>query len=115
MPGLRIQVYEGQQLVHSVDCPGAVELGRQAENEEGPYLLRREGERSRLVVARLDVVHVPRRYLTAEPLATGRLRLTNLGRVPLQVLEGSPLTPGVSREMVLPVFLMVGDKTIGIQ
>jgi phosphoserine phosphatase RsbU/P len=115
MPGLRIQVYDGQQQVYSVDCPGAVELGRQAENEEGPYQLRREGSRSRLVVARLDAVHVPRRYLAAEALAAGRVRITNLGRVPLEFLDGGPLSPGASREMSTPVFLAVGDKTIGIQ
>src|SRR5262245_53811797 len=115
MPGLRIQVYEGQRLVYSADCPGAVELGRQAENEEGPYLLRQEGNRSRLVVARLDAVHVPRRYLAAEALAAGRVRITNLGRVLLEFLDGGPLAPGASREMSLPVFLAVGDKKIGIQ
>jgi sigma-B regulation protein RsbU (phosphoserine phosphatase) len=115
MSGLRIQVYDGQQQVYSADCPGEVELGRQAENEQGPYLLRREGSRSRLVVACLDAVHVPRRYVAAEALVAGRVRITNLGRVPLEFLDGSPLTPGASREMSMPVFLTVGDKTIGIQ
>jgi sigma-B regulation protein RsbU (phosphoserine phosphatase) len=115
MPGLRIQVYEGQRLVYSVDCPGAVELGRQAENEEGPYLLRQEGNRSRLVVARLDEVHVSRRYLVAEALPAGRVRITSLGRAPLEFLDGGPLTPGASREMGMPVFLTLGDKKIGIQ
>jgi sigma-B regulation protein RsbU (phosphoserine phosphatase) len=116
MPGLRIQVYEGRRLVYSVDCPGVVELGRQAENEGGPYLLRQEGNRSRLVVARLDEVYVSRRYLAAEALAEGYVRITSLGRAPLEFLEGSPLTPGASREMSLPVFLPLGgDKQIGIQ
>jgi sigma-B regulation protein RsbU (phosphoserine phosphatase) len=115
MPGLRIQVYDGQRLVYSVDCPGAVELGRQAENEGGPYLLRQEGNRWRLVVAPLDEVHVSRRYLTAEALAGGRVRITSLGRAPLELLEGGPLTPGASREMSMPVFLALGDKKIGIQ
>jgi sigma-B regulation protein RsbU (phosphoserine phosphatase) len=115
MPGLRIQVYEGQRLVYSVDCPGAVELGRQAENEGGPYLLRPEGNRSRLVVARLDEVQVSRRYLAAEALAPGRVRVTSLGRALLEFVEGGPLTPGASREMSMPVFLNLGDKKIGIQ
>src|SRR6478609_184329 len=115
MPGLTIQVYEGQQLVHSVECPGAVEMGRQAENEGGPYLLRQEGSRWRLVIARLEEVLVSRRCLVAEALPAGRVRVTNLGRMPLGFADGSPLNPGASREVAVPVFLSVGDKRIGIQ
>jgi sigma-B regulation protein RsbU (phosphoserine phosphatase) len=114
MPGLSIQVHEGERLVHSAECPGAVEMGRQAENEGAPYLTRQEGNRWRVVIARLEEVVVSRRCLTAEPLGAGRVRLTNLGRVPLIVLGGNPLNPGGSREVSMPVFLSVGDKKIGI-
>src|SRR5262249_50089053 len=103
MPGLRIQVYEGERLVYSVDCPGAVGLGRQAENEGEPYLLRQEGTRSRLVVARQDEVYVSRRCLAAEALAAGRVRIRSLGRAPLEFLDGGELTPGALREVSMPV------------
>jgi sigma-B regulation protein RsbU (phosphoserine phosphatase) len=116
MPGLRIQVYEKQELVHSVECPGSAELGRQAEGEAGPYLTRQEGDRWRVVIARLDEVLVSRRFLAAEPLTAGRARLTNLSRnLPVGFLDGSQLGPGASREMAMPVFLVVGDRKIGIQ
>jgi sigma-B regulation protein RsbU (phosphoserine phosphatase) len=116
MPGLRIHVYLNQQLVHSAECPGLVELGRQAEGEGGPYLTRQEGNRHRIVVARLDEVHVPRRYLTVQPLAPGRVRLTNLNpRVSVSIVDGSPLDPGSSRDVPVPVFVVVGDRKLGIQ
>jgi sigma-B regulation protein RsbU (phosphoserine phosphatase) len=116
MPGLRIQVYEDQQLVHSVECPGTVELGRQAEGEGGPYLTQQQGDRWRVVVARLDEVAVSRHYLLIEPLATGRARVTNLSRSSaVGFLDGSSLEPGAARELDVPVFLMVGARKIGIQ
>src|SRR5262245_17826238 len=116
MPGLRIQVFFNQQLVHSAECSGLVEVGRQAEGEGGPYLTRQEGNRCRIVVARLDEVHVPRRYLAVEPLAPGRVRLTNLSpRVSVSIVDGGPLAPGSSRDMSVPVFVVAWDRKIGIQ
>src|SRR5262249_50040017 len=115
MPELQIQVYENQQLVHSVKCPGLVELGRQAEGEEGPYWTRQEGNHWRVVVARLDEQLVSRRHLAAESFSGGQARITNLRRLPIRFLDGSQLEGGASREMSLPVFLVVGNKNVGIQ
>jgi phosphoserine phosphatase RsbU/P len=115
MPGLRIQVYEKQHLVHSVECPGAVELGRQAEGEAGPYLTQQEGDRRRVVVARLDEILVSRRWLVAEPLAAGRARIANVSRgLPVPFLDGSQLDAGASRVIALPAFVVVGERRIGI-
>jgi sigma-B regulation protein RsbU (phosphoserine phosphatase) len=116
MPGLRIEVYENQQLVHAVECPGTVELGRQAEGEGGPYLTQQQGDRRRIVVARLDEVGVSRHYLLIEPLASGRARLTNLsGSMAVAFLDGSQLDRGAVREVDVPVFLVLGDRRVGIQ
>jgi sigma-B regulation protein RsbU (phosphoserine phosphatase) len=115
MPGLRIQVFFNQQLVHSVECAGLVELGRQAEGEGGLYTTHQEGNCSRVVVARLDEVHISRRYLAIEPLAAGRVRLTNLSRGVVRFVDGSPLESGAWREMTMPVVIVAGDRKIGIQ
>ena len=116
MPGLRIQVYERQELVHTTECPGLVELGRQAEGEGHPYLSYQEGNRWRIVVARLDEKLVSRRYVAAELLEGGRARVTNLTRnVPIPFLDGAQLGPGESREMPVPVFLVIGDRKVSIQ
>src|SRR5262245_29925433 len=116
MPGLRIQVYERQELVHTAECPGMVEVGRQAEGEGQPYQMYQEGTRWRMVVARLEEKLVSRRYVAAESLAGGRTRVTNLTRnVPVSFLDGTQLGPGESREMSVPVFLIIGDRKVGIQ
>lgn len=116
MPGLRIQVYERQALVHTAECTGLVELGRQAEGEAPPYRTYQEGGRWRVVVAPLEEKHVSRRFVAAESLDGGRARLTNLTRTaPVSFLDGTQLGPGESREMPIPVFLAVGDRKVGIQ
>lgn len=99
----------------SVKCPGLIELGRQAEGEEGPYQSYQEGDHSRVVVARLDEQLVSRRHLAVKSLAAGQARITNLRRSPIRFVDGSQLEAGASREMSLPVFLVVGNKQVGIQ
>lgn len=116
MSGLRIQVFERAEVVHTAECPGPVELGRQAEGEPPPYSTSREGNRSRVVVARLDEKAVSRRFVTVDPLDGERARVTNLTRnVPVNVLEGSPLGPGESRELSLPFFLGISERKVGVQ
>ena len=116
MPGLRVHLYENRHQVDVVECPGLVELGRQTDGEEGPNPTRQEGNRWRVRVARRDEVSVPRRWLLAEPLAAGQVRITNLNpSLPVPFLDGSRLEPGVSCELSLPVFLILGDKHVSLQ
>ncbi len=78
--------------------------------------MQQEGDRRRVVVARLDEVLVSRRWLVAEPLTEGRARIANLSRgLPVPFLDGSQLDAGASRVMSLPAFVVAGDKRIGIQ
>ena len=60
MPGLRIQVYEREKLVHTAEFFGLVEIGRQAEGEGQPYHSYQDGNRRWIIVARLDETHVSR-------------------------------------------------------
>ena len=116
MPGLRVHLYENRHQVEAVECPGLVELGRQTDGEEGPNPTRQEGNRWRVVVARRDEVSVPRRWLLAERLGAARVRITNLNpSLPVPFLDGSQLEPGVSSEVPLPVFLILGDKHVSLQ
>jgi sigma-B regulation protein RsbU (phosphoserine phosphatase) len=116
MPGLRIHLYENRQQVESVECPGAVELGRQTDGAEALNAAHQVGTRWRVAVARRDEVSVPRHWLLAEPLAAGVARLTNLNpTLPITFWDRSELQPGASREVALPVFLMLGDRPIGLQ
>jgi sigma-B regulation protein RsbU (phosphoserine phosphatase) len=116
MPGLRIQVYEGEDLVHTAEFLGLVEIGRQAESEGRPYQTYQDGTRQRIVIARLEDTHVSRRCAAAESLGSGRVRVTNLTRnAPLTFLDGAQLGPGENRDSAVPVFFVIGDRKIGIQ
>ena len=88
----QIRVYENQQLLHTFECEGVVELGRQAEGENGPFRQKREAGRSRLVIAHLNEPSLSRKHVLIEPIALDRFRVTNLSSTqPLYSLEGGEL------------------------
>jgi sigma-B regulation protein RsbU (phosphoserine phosphatase) len=116
----QILVYEHQDIVYEVECSGPVELGRQDEGEGAPFWGKAEGGRFRIVLARLDERSVARKHLSVEPLPDGRVRLTNQSRkVAVQVEDGAPLPPSSerassSRDVVLPVMLRLGQRSVFI-
>lgn len=112
----QIRVYENQQLLHTFDCEGAAELGRQAEGESGPFRQKREAGRSRLVIAHLNEPSLSRKHVLIEPLAEDRFRVSNLSSTqPLYSLEAGELKYQVWRELAAPVVLTLGKKTLRIQ
>jgi adenylate cyclase len=113
----QIRVYEKQQLVYAEEGAGPLELGRQeSEHEAGPYTTKTEGGRRRIVIARLDEDTVSRQHALLEPLAEGRLRLTNLSRkLPVHRSDGGELRPGACCELSLPTVLTLGRKTVRVQ
>jgi adenylate cyclase len=117
MAGLQILVYDRQQKVFSDTFPGAVELGRQRDGKEGLYSsTRRDGERARLVVARLDEDTVSREHALVEPLPASKARISNLSaKVSIRLADGSELRAGNSTEVNLPTVIALGRKTIRLQ
>lgn len=112
----QVRVYENQQLLHTFDCEGVLELGRQAEGEHGPFQQKRGAGRSRLVIAHLNEPSISRKHVLIEPLAENRFRVTNLsGTQPLYSLEGGELKYQTWRELAAPVVLTLGKKTLRIQ
>jgi sigma-B regulation protein RsbU (phosphoserine phosphatase) len=112
----RIRVYEDQRLVYTAECPGPVELGRQSEGEGRPYLGRAEAGYWRVVMARLDEQAVSRKHLWAEPLADGRIRLTNQSaKLPVRFPDGGELGPGGSCDLTLPVTLHLGHREVCLE
>jgi adenylate cyclase len=112
----QIRVYEKQQLVYSGDLEGPTELGRQGEGTERIFSRRLEGGRCRLVIAGRDEDSVSRKHALLEPLAKGRLRVTNLSaKVPIRLQDGDDVRPGQARELAMPAFLLLGRKTIRVQ
>ncbi|HLJ97575.1 MAG TPA: adenylate/guanylate cyclase domain-containing protein [Gemmataceae bacterium] len=115
-PPYQIRVYENQQLLHTFDCDGAAEVGRQAEGEHGPFRQKREAGRSRLIIAHLNEPSLSRKHVLIEPLTDGRFRVTNLSSTQaLYSLEGGELKHHNCRELAAPVVLTLGKKTLRIQ
>jgi adenylate cyclase len=113
---LQLLVYDKQQKVFQDAFSGPVELGRQRDGREGIYSTRREGERARLVVARLDEDTVSRDHALIEPLAGDRVRLTNTSaKVSIRLADGSELKAGQSCELTLPTVIALGKKHVRIQ
>ncbi len=113
---LEIRIYEDQQLVYSGEADGPVELGRQSEGEEGPYVQRPVADGRRLVIARLDELSISRKHALVEPMSEGRIRLTNLsGILPIRLPDGSDMKTGASCELCCPVRLTLGTKTVMVQ
>src|SRR5438132_11366649 len=112
----QIRVYENQQLLHSFECEGVVELGRQAEGESGPFRQKRDAGRTRLVIAHLNEPSLSRKHVLIEPIALDRFRVTNLSSTqPLYSLEGGELKYQTWRELAAPAVLTLGKKTLRIQ
>src|SRR5262249_41406978 len=111
-----LRVYEQKKLAYSGLLVGPTELGRQNEGEEGPYSRRREADRDRLVIAGLGEVSVARKHLLLEPLAGGKIRVTNLSaRVAVTVADGGEIRPGGASEAAGPSGLVVGRRTIRVR
>jgi adenylate cyclase len=113
---LNVRVYEDQRLAHAEDCDGAVELGRQGEGDGKPYSRQAERGRCRLVIAPRDERTVSRRHALLEPLAGGKVRLTNLSKtLPVRLPDGTELGPRGVSEVPLPAVLTLGKRTVRVQ
>jgi adenylate cyclase len=113
---LQILVYDRQQKVYQDTFSGMVELGRQRDGKEVLYSSRRDGDRSRVVIARLDEDTVSREHARVEPLANNRAKITNLSaKVSIRLSDNSELRAGSSTEVSLPTIIALGRKTVRIQ
>jgi len=112
----RLCVYDSQQLAWTADVFGAALLGRQSQSEPGPYHAAQEGERTRVVIARLDETLVPRRFVLVEPVDGATAKLSNVSeRHEIHLADGMVLNPKTSRTLGLPIVLSLGGKTVRIQ
>jgi adenylate cyclase len=108
-----IRIFDGAKKLETVTGAGPVELGRQQSETEALYALIRQGDRNRVAVAPLEDRAVPRRHVLVEPVAEGRVRLTNLSdRVRLGLAGVGELKPNESREVPLPAALQLGSRTV---
>src|SRR5262245_18229949 len=110
------RIYDQQQLAHSAEVEGAVELGRQFKGEDGPYCAKREDDRTRLVLARYDDDKISRRHVLVEPLPDRKLRITNLSRsLPLCIQGVKDLPPLATLDTPGPVVLILDKRAVRIK
>ena len=113
----QIRVYDQQQSVYSGEISGKVELGRQGDSTERLYskkYLDRDA-RWRLVIASRDEDSVSRKHALLEPLASGKLRLTNLSvKVAIRLQDGDDLAPKATIDVPMPAVLTLGRKIIRV-
>jgi adenylate cyclase len=112
---LEFCICEGGRLGHRARLTTAAEFGRQNVDEDAPYGQHVHTDVTRIVIARLDEVTVPRRLLRIDRLGERRVKLSNLSRIPLLLDSGPMLDPGAAREVDLPVTVTVGNKALAFR
>jgi adenylate cyclase len=113
---LQILVFDKKEKVYGDVFSGSVELGRQRDGREVLYCSRREGDKARVAIARLDEDTVSREHALLDPLPSGRVRLTNRSaKVSIRLSDGGELKAGTSCEVQLPTVIALGRKTVHIQ
>src|SRR5262245_34889128 len=108
---LQVLVFEKGQQVQSAEFDAPVEVGRQRDRDEGLFSRRKEGPGWRWVVARRDETMVGRNQLRLEPLPDGRVRVSNgSDKQPIRFFDGSDLQPTSSRDLALPVQVILSQE-----
>ncbi len=117
----QIGIFEDQQLLHSVDVEGPVEMGRQQKGEPSPFEKRALSPGapacgSRIVIAAEDGERtISRRHLRLEAGPNGSLLVKNLGKSAIGIENDDPVGPSESRETGLPARLILGCKVVRVQ
>lgn len=113
-----IAVYDGfrQTPVYTGEFDEPVELGRQSKEDEALYCPQRTRDHWRLAIARPEEQTLSRRYLRVEPLPASRIKLANLSaHLPGRFFNGTELPPGGMCELLLPVLITLGTRTVHIR
>lgn len=112
---LEISIYEEGKLDHRASLETAAEFGRQNVDEDAPYGHHVHDDVTRIVIARLDEVTVPRKLLRVDRVGPQRAKLSNLSRIPLLLDSGPLMDPGSVREVDLPITVTIGTKALALR
>lgn len=113
---LQLRIYENAELVYSHELTGALELGRQRKGEGEPFCVELESGRPRLILARHDEQSIPRQYVLIEPVADGKIGLTNLSSTrPFPMPDIGSLGYEESCAVPPPAVLVLGKIVVRIQ
>src|SRR5271167_3684076 len=110
---LQLTIYDEGKVVCQTSLPAITEFGRQNAGEHAPFQKHEHPDLTRLIIARLDEVTVPRRLLRVERLGADKARLTNLSKNALRLdAAAAALEGGSARDVGLPVSVTIGSKTL---
>jgi adenylate cyclase len=117
LSSFQIRVCEqAEEAYRSPEFEGSLELGRQKPGEPGLFsVIPLENNRKRLIIARSDEATVSRRHVLIEPMAAGRVRLTNLREMNVRLPGNAEMGPGTSFEFSLPCEFPLAKRLIRIE
>jgi len=123
----QIAVYDGSQRtpVYVTEGSGRIQFGRQNRGESNPnadpnnpYFSVQQDGFQRIILASALEKAIPREHVWIEPLADGRVRVTNAHRMVPVGVDGSgqlrKLTGGAQQDASLPITLHIGDRKVHI-
>jgi adenylate cyclase len=116
-PRLQLRIYENEKLVYVHELTEAIELGRQDKSDPEPFRVKPSKlGRSRLIVARHDEQTISRQHVLVEPIAGGKIRLTNLSeKRPIQAPDIGALGYKEYRELPPPLVFALDKLALRIQ
>ena len=110
----QLHLYVGTRLVHSGDLTMPTELGRQSDDNDPVYSPQPRNGSIRIAIAQKELKDMSRQLLLVTPLAFDRIRIENIGKQVIQVVNQDALERNQQREMQLPVELAIFDRRIKI-
>jgi adenylate cyclase len=108
-------IYERQQLVHQIPIPGPAVLGRQRSVEEAIDACCEDDKCWRVAIAGRETNTVSRHFLRVDPEEGGWFKLTNVGRIPVELDDGRQLLPGSSFLIDSNVLIAAGSRRLRLQ
>jgi adenylate cyclase len=113
---LTLRISEGDRPCFEIVLAAPLEIGRQRDGEPPPYALLPPlpALPNRLVLVPNTVGNVSRSHLYLEPLADGRVRVTNRSQVDYKTPQQATLPPRGSVELQPPFSLNLGNRTLEI-
>jgi adenylate cyclase len=117
MASWKLIITEGTTELLSAELSGPLEVGRQDQQDPtaAPPVLVTSQQPARLVIASRDEQTISRKHILLEPRNGDRIRTNNLSKtLPLRFAEHPELPPGASREVSLPISLVLGRRTLRI-
>jgi adenylate cyclase len=111
-----LSIYEKQLPVRRIEVPGPAILGRQRSADEAiDECSEADNGLWRVVIADRETNTVSRDSLRVDPQPGGSFRLTNVGRIPVELDDGRQLLPGNSLVVDTNALIAAGGRRLRFQ